>query len=154
MSFLKRLLETVMPLPVQAAGKAASAAREGVNAAGGGLEPQSMPGLAIGSRGTSASAPSGINAAGGGLSVESMPGLSFYGQGSLKNKMRMSGNTGQQAIYGQPQHGLGPQVQGVGDLNLHGNVQGGANNTHWQNFSGFPKNYVNPQVQDDGYYYL
>jgi len=99
MSFLKRLLETVMPLPVQAAGKAASAAREGVNAVGGGLEPQSMPGLAMG--GKVQPAQQGINVAGGGLSLESMPGLSFYGQGSLKNRIPLGRGLGGMQQQGQ-----------------------------------------------------
>lgn len=51
---------------------------------------------------------------------------------------------------GLPQQGFGQQVQGIGGLNVHGNVQGGAQ-VPWQNFGPQRPNMVNPQVRDNGY---
>lgn len=69
--------------------------------------------------------------------------------GGFSDTPVMNGNTGIQTMN-QPQQGFGQQVQGVGGYQVP--LQAGR--TSWQNTGGVRRNMVNPQVQDDGYYYF
>ena len=69
-------------------------------------------------------------------------------QNILQVGQPQQGDTGQQAVYGQPQQGFGQQVQGIGNMPV--GVQGlpGYGNTRQLQRPSF-----NPQVEDQGYYY-
>lgn len=62
--------------------------------------------------------------------------------------MPLNGNVGRQS-WNQPQQGFGQQVQGVGSMPQ----QLQAPQTYWQNTDQRLRNMLNPQVEDDGYYY-
>ena len=76
------------------------------------------------------------------------PDGSLMRQNILQVGQPQQGDTGQQAVYGQPQQGFGQQVQGIG--NMPAGVQGlpGYGNTRQLQRPSF-----NPQVEDQGYYY-
>lgn len=58
-------------------------------------------------------------------------------------------NLGSPGYMSDPQGGFGMQPQNLGGYQQ----QLQAPQTHWQNMGQQPQNYVNPQVQDNGFYW-